>query len=312
MYVHDVELPNDRNLRKLDPSFDPEHPEGWRHEPPQNIQHLAPPGFKWAKNYNVSGEFNPAEKGRGLSLLQRKRWTQQNRWRGRYPAIFTDDNVLFQNNGVTLRVRGGPATEEFVAVHQRHQVHSLNPREKETVSQRQGKWKKFFYTSFVKSTKPITYGYTELACKLGDSALSSAFWLKEHEKTKREVDVFEYSTAAKTFRGVPFSNFFLTNLHVFENPRSGNSTYKKAKSINMRTDLSKEKVVKVGLLWTKEKLIWLLNDDIVREVIHNGIFQDTKMHVQFDREYLSWFGEPHHTDDRMGDFHVYYCRTWQL
>lgn len=76
----------------------------------------------------------------------------------------------------------------------------------------------------------------------------------------------------------------------------------------MDKDLSKENFIKLGLLWTE--LYWFLNDDLVRELNHNGLFKDVKMHVTFDREYLMSFGEPDE-NDRMRAFRIHYCRCWQ-
>lgn len=251
------------------------------------------------------------------------RWGYSLAWQGRQPGFFSASNVTFENGGLLLKAR----QEEPSAELRKKGYHGYS-------------------TSFVRSKNSFTYGYVEIACKLGDSTISSSFWLKEVPRwvppgkvvgrREREIDVFEYSTskASKPWKDdqVKFANIFHTNTHwhyewAQREKRVGHALERYR---DCKVDLSQQGVVKVGILWGRDRICWYLNDELVREEKRDGrtefnlqghfqqfVGQDApRMHIQFDRETMpGFFGVPTE-DDKMhthnGDFKIYYCRTWEM
>lgn len=290
-------------------------------QPPPYV--TADRGYRWRsqRSWDLSTEFEKAEHQKTFDRWWNYdlKWRNGDAWKGSKPGFFSSSNVsLDRNEPLTLRAKRETASAEL---------------------ERLGY--KDISTSFVRSYAEITYGYVEILCRLGDSTVSSAFWLKEvpytdsvgikrHER-KREIDVFEYSTSQKAhswLKGSKFENIFHTNTH-WKEERQGAPDNEAADFVDVGRNLSKEQFLKVGILWGREKICWYLNDGLVREEKVDGntsfnrgghfnqfVGEDApKMHIQFDRETMGWFGEPGFGDKMSaveGDFKVYYCRTWKM
>ncbi|KAI0565739.1 Glycoside hydrolase 16 [Gracilaria domingensis] len=280
---------------------------GHEDPPPSYIVRQAPANMQWVKQYNFSSEFNTESARERVPMDQLDRWTTDNHWQGRFPAVFDKNNVTYDGRSMVLRARQhNTPTSGFLA--------EFGESHRREIEERMRTDRRFYTGSFVRSKEEITYGYFEAVVKLGDSGLSSAFWLKERGGREREIDVFEYSTSTNLdgSRRLPLANQFLMNVHTFERRRGNQKTdHKNEKSVVLDQDLSRQQYIKTGLLWTKDKVCWYLNDTLVREFDHGGEFRNAKMRVQFDREYFKWIGDPLRNDP-FDDFEVMYIRTWQL
>ncbi|KAI0565506.1 Glycoside hydrolase 16 [Gracilaria domingensis] len=278
---------------------------GHKDLPPSYILEQAPENMEWVKKYNFSSEFNTESEHEIVPMKQLSRWTTDNHWKGRFPAMFDGNNVTFDGNSMILKACPHTTpTSGFLQV--------FGEKKRTAIDERLRAAQRFYTGSFVRSKSTITYGYFETMVKLGDCGLSSAFWLKERGGREREIDVFEYSTSANRdeARRRPLAHQFLMNLHSFERRGKLCTDHDHSRSVNVDADLSKQDL-KVGLLWTSTQICWYLNDTLVRECDHAGEFRNAKMRVQFDREYFNWLGDPC-DGDAYGDFEVKYIRTWQL
>lgn len=283
------------------PGFDPSDKNGWRAPPSQTVRNLLPKGQELRKNFNLSSEFMPTV-ANSIPPFQRMRWRYNHNWAGRFPGVFQDKNIVFKNNCLQLKATRvfQPPDEMFGSF----SSYMIDKRRKDK--------KPFYGNSFLRTKDTMTYGYTEIGCRLSDSAVTSAFWLKELGGTQREIDVFEYTTGRQ--KGEPQhtrEHLHLMTIHQFKSRVTGKhehlNTY-----VKFDKDLSKERFFKAGLLWTKHKIYWLVNDVVVRELDHRGLFgKDCKMHVQVDREIFDWIFDPD-GNDKLEDFVVYYIRTWDL
>lgn len=302
-WVQDVG--NDSDELPLHPilNYNPEDPNAPNYPPPQIVRDQLDPGFEFERNEALSIELNAPNGGTG-DANQAGNWTTENAWTGRFPAMFFAKNSNLSDNWLVQVVNVADSSDRETI----RQANSSDPEAQQWIED----GKDVYDTTFLRSTQLMMYGYVEIACKLGDSALSSAFWLKEHGGLEREIDVFEFSTSGNdSGYGAPFSNMFNMNMHKFVD----GGDISAQKSINLCTDLSEQECIKIGLLWTSTYIYWYVNDMEIRKVQHNGNFCDMGMNIQLDREYLPWFGVPSDDNDgrdEFGDFVVHYIRTWNM
>ena len=141
-------------------------------------------------------------------------------------------------------------------------------------------------SGFVKSRKPVLYGYFEIKAKLMDSSLVSCFWFYNHTPEEwTEIDVFEAPT------GVPARRRqFNMNLHLFHSPTHKGTAKDHLTSPKVWTapsDLAADFHV-YGLEWSKDQLRWYVDGQVVRtepnEHWHQPLFLclNTEANAHFD------------------------------
>lgn len=302
-WVEDVGNESDEMQLGPLPNYNSEDPNAENYLPPQIVRDQLASGYEFERNDSLSIELNVSN-DQTVDSNQLRNWTTENAWTGRFPAIFFAKNSIVSNNCLVQVVNIADSSDRETI------------RQECSNDEDAQKWiedgKDVYDTTFFRSEQQMMYGYVEIACKLGDSSLSSAFWLKEHGGLEREIDVFEFSTSKKdSGYSAPFSNMYNMNIHKFTN----DGDLSAQRSINMCTNLSQQELIKIGFLWTTTHLHWYINDVEIRKVQHNGEFCDLGMNIQLDREYLSWFGLPNDEQggtDTFGDFVVHYVRTWNM
>lgn len=259
--------------------------------PPTYVK--ADAGKKWVKDWNMSDEFDK----RGRFWVNRRRWLLFNpNWAGRAPGIFRRDHAYVQRGALILKSKEETRFNENIP-------HTRVDREGKANARRWG-------TAFVRTKEKRKYGYYEIKCKMMDSAVSSAFWFAHNRDF--EIDVFEYSTSQKVpSNKKEFKNLFMMNTHVFTGKDRKIDTANPA-HVDVGRDLSKE-IVKVGLLWTRQWIVWYLNDVEVRRIKNTDIH--TELHLQLDSElFPDWFGYPgqYGPDKLPNQFEIYYVRSWRM
>eukprot|EP00178_Gracilaria_changii_P015034 TRINITY_DN421_c0_g2_i1.p1 TRINITY_DN421_c0_g2~~TRINITY_DN421_c0_g2_i1.p1 ORF type:complete len:391 (-),score=46.93 TRINITY_DN421_c0_g2_i1:1294-2349(-) len=260
---------------------------------PYYLQRELAPNMKWVKDWKMSDEFDayPVR-----NWYYNNKWLRYNpAWAGRSPSFFSEDNVYVRDNSLWLESRETRP--------------SPNDRQRVPLLHQGNNWR--YSTAFIRTTEKRQYGYYEISCKLMDSNVSCAFWFKT--PGGKEIDVFEYSTSAKNYdiydhSRVPFKQKFNMNTLV----PNGNNFRASPLKIDVGRDLSKE-IVKVGLLWKRDVVVWYLNDREVRR-IRNYDFH-VPLFLQLDSEvFPNWFGEPGEYGPKKlpKAWQVFYVRSYQM
>eukprot|EP00178_Gracilaria_changii_P014718 TRINITY_DN412_c0_g2_i1.p1 TRINITY_DN412_c0_g2~~TRINITY_DN412_c0_g2_i1.p1 ORF type:complete len:289 (-),score=38.67 TRINITY_DN412_c0_g2_i1:836-1702(-) len=254
-------------------------------------------GMRWEKDWEMSDEFDKVRGAWG----RRSRWHRYHpNWAGRGLGWFSHRNVYIERGSLFLVSREEQPTDEVLRV--------MN-RDRRLLGYRR------YSTAFVRTRAKRRYGYFEIYCKMMDSAISSAFWFGR--RRDYEIDVFEYSTSEKPpTSGREFKNLFMMNTHVFTGPNPEDDIASPLE-VDVGRDLSKEDV-KVGLLWTKERIVWYLNDVKVREKPNTDWHK--KLHLQMDSEvFADWFGLPGEygknnlpTKQQSTRFEIKYVRSFRM
>jgi beta-glucanase (GH16 family) len=114
-------------------------------------------------------------------------------WKGRQPALFSDENVTVSDGKLHLTMRKEKVPEQFE------------------------KWGYRDYTSAALHTKVrSSYGYYEAKARPMNSGGSSSFWFQVEDVPGwlTEIDVFEIGGKAKVFE-----HKYNMNVHVFRTPK---------------------------------------------------------------------------------------------
>lgn len=259
---------------------------GAQEPPPANVDSLASElGLTLKKDWAMSDEFFKL----GGLWFNRGRWhvLNPNGWIGRFPGIFRAKNVFVEKEKLILRSTDETGDDPCLR------------RDRNTAR---------YGTAFVASKQKRQYGYFETRCKLMRSTVTSAFWFANNRDY--EIDVFEYSASGKQLpHGVPFSHLLTLNTHVFTGEKKKNDRANPLQ-IDFGRDISNE-IVKIGLLWTEQLVVWYVNDIEVRRV-ENRDFH-VPLRLQLDSELIpNWTGLPEPHERFPNSFDVMYVRSWKV
>ena len=186
--------------------------------------------------------------------------------------------------------------------------------------------KENFSTAAFRSKKRILYGYFEVKFKAMDACVCNAFWLNDPlDPPKKytpgdfieEIDIFEVF-GKSTFRPSdsktpPNDRIYFTTTHRAKTPYVESKVWLgrevKGKKTIVAESFSK-KYHTAGLLWTPEKLVWVLDGRIIDERPND--FCHRPLYINIDCEVMkTWSGEPN-AEDLPAEFTVEYLRVWQL
>lgn len=219
------------------------------------------------------------------------KWYDMNpNWYGRQPGLFVSSNVR-QNKG-ELRLIG--------RYEDNSRVFSNIPEGYEN-----------FTTAFVMTRKRARYGYFEVCVKVGNSRLSSSFWMSLDTPDKwTEIDVFEIGGGA-VYNGRDYRRTVHMNAHVFRDVEEGIAPNVNPLSLPAalnRRELLRSEFVTFGLDWSKRYITWVIDGKRVRR-IKNSLW-DQPLHVKLDVETMPyWFGLP--SRKTLPSFYrIKYIRAW--
>lgn len=229
----------------------------------------------WVKYEPMSDEFDGAK-------LDDSKWTVgMYWWKGRQPALFSENNVTVSDGKLHLTMRKEKLPERF---------------------EKQG-YKD--YTSAALHTKArSSYGYYEVKAKPMNSAGSSSFWFQQDEVPGwgTEIDVFEIGGKAKGYE-----KKYNMNVHVFRTP-----TRKEHWSVGgvwLASWRLADDYHVYGLEWTPDEIKYYVDGVSVRTVENTHWHQP--LFLIFDSETMpKWFGMPDDSD-LPSVFSVEYVRAWK-
>jgi len=212
--------------------------------------------------------------------LDASKWHDHNpTWKGRLPAFFARHNVTVSGGKLHLAMR----KEDLKGL----------PKGYHT-----------FTSAAVKSKAAVRYGYFEVRCKPMDSHGSSAFWFyAQTPETWTEIDVFEMGAGAPKHQHIVHMN-----AHVFHTLADPDRHWSKGGRWTAPYRLADAYHV-YALQWTREKLTYLVDGVVVREMPNTHWHQP--LHLNFDSETMvGWFGLPK-PKDLPSTFSVEYVRSWR-
>jgi len=157
-----------------------------------------PPGGKWTPIPELTDEFEGEN-------LDSEKWHDHNPgWLGRYPGLFSTNNVSVSDGKLHLTAR----------------VEEPNHPDKKFHT---------FTTAAVKSKALVKYGYFEVKCRPMKSKASSAFWFYQDTPEEwTEIDVFEICGA-----GGKWNNLYNMTVHVFRTPTEKNTGTKPRNGVRL-------------------------------------------------------------------------------
>ncbi|TWT40642.1 family 16 glycosylhydrolase [Botrimarina hoheduenensis] len=228
----------------------------------------------WVLDAATSDEFNG-------DTLNDELWMPRHRsWRGRAPALFSEENVEVRDGRLRLWMRknGAPRGDANPDYHT--------------------------YTSAaVHAKKRTLYGYYEVRAKPMASAGSSSFWFAgTSDGWRTEIDVFELGGKAEGHE-----NRVNMNLHVFWTPedrshRNWGGVWKAPRPLADDFHV-------YGLAWTPERITYYVDGSPVRWV-DNGYWHQP-IYTIFDSETMpDWLGTPE-DDDLPSVYEIDYLRVWR-
>ena len=212
--------------------------------------------------------------------LDASKWHDHNpTWKGRLPAFFARHNVTVSGGKLHLAMR----KEDLKGL----------PKGYHT-----------FTSAAVKSKAAVRYGYFEVRCKPMDSHGSSAFWFyAQTPETWTEIDVFEMGAGAPKHQHIVHMN-----AHVFHTLADPDRHWSKGGRWTAPYRLADAYHV-YALQWTREKLTYLVDGVVVREMPNTHWHQP--LHLNFDSETMvGWFGLPK-PKDLPSTFSIEYVRSWR-
>jgi beta-glucanase (GH16 family) len=230
-----------------------------------------PPGSEWKPIPELTDEFEG-------KTLDTTKWHDHNPgWLGRYPGLFSKNNVSVSDGKLHLTAR------------------VEDPKHPD---------KKFhtYTTAAVKSTALALYGYYEIKCRPMKSQASSAFWFYREEKDIwTEIDVFEICGD-----GGKWHNSYNMTVHVFRTPTEKKHWQKGTKWIPPFQMVDDYHIY--ALEWNKDVIKWWVDGKVQYELKNTHWHQP--LHMNFDSEtFPEWFGLPD-KKSLPATFSIEYVRSW--
>lgn len=211
-------------------------------------------------------------------------------WHGRQPGLFVSSNVRQNKGELRLIGRYEDNSRVFAGVPSGYEN---------------------FTTAFVMTRKRARYGYFEVCVKVGNSRLSSSFWMSLDTPEKwTEIDVFEVGGGA-VYNGRDFRKTVHMNAHVFRDVDAGimpNVNSFSVPAANIRKKFLRSEFVTFGLDWSRRYITWVIDGKRVRRI--ENTHWDQALHLKFDVETMPyWFGLPSR-ETLPSLYRIKYIRAW--
>ena len=230
---------------------------------------------KWKLQKEFTDEFD----GKKLNPI---RWYENNPfWKGRKPTFFHASNVSLDDGQLVIKLN-------------QHGDEKLPEGYTHT-------------TGFIKTKKPILYGYVEAKLKPINASWMTGFWMTNVQPTWwTEIDICENAP------GLPYNRFDLnSNIHVFRSPK---------KQGNVKEHFARNKKYQLPFELQKEYHVWGLewNKKVIRFYIDGVLFREAKnthwhqpLHINFNCESNKWFGAVPNDEGINEEYRVEYLRVWK-
>ena len=254
----------------------------------------------WILNEEISDEFEG-------TALDTNKWFIEGLngdyyiWKGRAPAQFVPHNVIVEDGKLKLRTQWESDYEFDQEGYKEsggepYGVFEGNPLP--------------ITTAGVITKKRFLNGYMEVKSKVGNAAITGAFWAIGYEQ---ELDVYELMGNPKVEDGDIQDTGMKTTIHDWSPPATRPTWTWKYKDNNLPFRMADDFHV-FGAEWGADYLKVYLDGELVDEVTQDELgiewVLNNPMEVWLDSEIFKWLGVPH-KEELPVDFEIEYMRVWQ-
>lgn len=253
----------------------------------------------WVLNKDISDEFEGTE-------LDPNKWFIEGEkgdyyiWKGRAPSQFAPHNVIVDDGILKLRTQWEP---DFNFVNEKYADGSNN----DTYGVFEGNPLPVT-TAGVITKKRFLNGYMEVKSKVGNAAITGAFWAIGYEQ---ELDVYELM-GKPTIDGDIKANTSLATAHDWSPPAvRPTKVFNHVEPLDFRVA---DDFHVFGAEWGIDYLKLFIDGKLVHTVTQNDVGIDwvlnNPMEVWLDSEIFKWLGVPS-KEELPADFEIEYMRVWQ-
>ena len=253
----------------------------------------------WVLNEELSDEFNGKE-------LDPNKWFIEGQngdyyiWKGRAPSQFAPHNVIVKKGKLKLRTQWEPkynfAQEKYADGNNNDQygVHEGKPMPVTTAA--------------IITKKRFLNGYMEVKSKVGNSAMTGAFWAIGYEQ---ELDIYEQMGNPK-IKGTILENTVRTAVHDWSPPAvRPTKAFGNDELVDYRTA---DEFHVYGAEWGEDYLKVFRDGKLTYHITQDELGTDwvlnNPMEIWLDSEIFKWLGVPH-KEELPTDFEIEYMRVWQ-
>lgn len=255
----------------------------------------------WVLNETLSDEFNG-------DRLDTSKWFIEGQdgqyyiWKGRPPSQFVPHNVIVEDGKLKLRTQWEP---DYPFANENYADGANNDKYGEF----EGKPLPIT-TAAVITKKRFLNGYMEVKSKVGNAAITGAFWAIGYEQ---ELDVYEQMGNPKEEKGDILATGTKTTIHDWSPPATRPTWAYKYKD-NHLPFRTADDFHTYGVEWGVDYLKVFIDGKMVDEVHQDELGTDwvlnNPMEVWLDSEIFKWLGLPH-KEELPVDFEIEYMRIWQ-
>jgi beta-glucanase (GH16 family) len=255
----------------------------------------------WVLNEELSDDFEAAE-------IDTTKWFVEGRnddyyiWKGRAPSQFVPHNVSIEDGKLKLRTAWEPEYKFYEESYTDGNMGTAKYGEYE------GKPMPVT-TAGVLTNKRFLYGYMEVKSKVGNAAITGAFWAIGYEQ---ELDVYELMGNPKNKKGNIREDSYLATAHDWSPPaQRPTNVFNHVEDLDFRTA---DDFHVYGAEWGVDYLKLFIDGKMIRHFTQDEMGTDwvlnNPMEVWLDSEIFFWLGLPH-KEELPVDFEIEYMRVWQ-
>ena len=253
----------------------------------------------WVLNKDISDEFN----GNQIDTVK---WFVEGLndkyyiWKGRAPAQFVPHNVIVEDGKLKLRTRWEPDFD--------FDSEGYSESGSEPYGVFEGKPLPVT-TAGVVTKKRFLNGYMEVKAKVGDAAITGAFWAIGHEQ---ELDIFELMGNPK-LEGDIREDSYKATIHDWSPPATRPTWAYKYNEKKLPFRVADDFHI-YGAEWGEDYLNLYIDGNLVDSINQDQLGTDwvlnNPMEIWLDSEIFKWLGVPH-KEELPVDFEIEYLRVWQ-
>jgi len=255
----------------------------------------------WVINSALSDEFEGSE-------IDTVKWFVEGRnddyyiWKGRAPSQFVPHNVRIEDDKLKLRTAWEPnydfVDESYSDGNMGTSGYGLYQGDSLPIT-----------TAGVLTNKRFLYGYMEVKSKVGNAAITGAFWAIGHEQ---ELDVYELMGNPKNKKGNIREDSYLATAHDWSPPaQRPTKIFNHVENLDFRTA---DGFHVYGAEWGVDYLKLFIDGKMIRyftqDDLGTAFVLNNPMEVWLDSEIFVWLGLPH-KEELPVDFEIEYMRVWQ-
>ncbi|MDW5288046.1 family 16 glycosylhydrolase [Formosa sp. PL04] len=255
----------------------------------------------WVLNEEISDEFEGTK-------LDTTKWFIEGQnndyyiWKGRAPSQFAPHNVIVEDGLLKLRTQWEPdypfAQEEYADGNMGAAAYGMIDGKPLPIT-----------TAGVITKKRFLNGYMEVKSKVGNAAITGAFWAIGYEQ---ELDVFELMGNPKNKNGNIKEDSYLATAHDWSPPATRpTNVFQHTEDLPFRTA---DDFHVYGAEWGEDFLKLFIDGKQVHHFTQDDVGLDwilnNPMEVWLDSEIFKWLGLPH-KEELPVDFEIEYMRVWQ-